>query len=256
MGLLRKLFGLIADTRKLPRPGETREAAPTQASPGKRAPEAAKWRAAEGFAATVAQKLPGAKIVAKPSDESIEICWLDDEAVPLRITLDVEWDDLEVAAHAGSMHELQLVREPGVELDATADADHAREQVDRKVFFAKNIYVEGSVEDTNVQAALLSALPPELLAELLSTMERLAMERVALGGEVVGADVGKLSRTTDGGDSAIAFSRLLGKLVRALPASATPLEGSTLRCKYCSGYWFPTSTDPTCRHCGAPVARA
>ncbi len=173
------------------------------------------WPLANAIAPIIAAKLPDAKLTEREEDTEIDIEW---EALGLAHKLTLN-------GGAGSV--TVVVAADGVEgtfdlnhrAEATAQVPDQEEKAvpDQRVFFAPGIYFEGPPDEIARNAALLRALPAELLAELVATMTAQRLGCLWLQDGTLLVEPGNLEDIDDGGARVIAIARLIGRVSSALP---------------------------------------
>lgn len=203
------------------------------------------------LATKISRAVIGAKLVKRPNEEKLDVRWTEG-SVPVRVVVDLDFEDLEVEVRVedlgGSFH---LYFDPEVSVEQHPDTGDPWDDFDRHVFFAKSVYVHGAESTARREAAMLKALGPSLLDELVRTMEELGIDILGLEDQLLSAALGDLEDLPPDADTrAIRVARLLARVARELPRGELAPDKDAIRCTACHGLWFQTIAQRACTHCG------
>ena len=218
-------------------------------------PKMHNWKDAEAFAHGIAEQIAGARVVPRENDKAIDVRFKEG-SVPVRIVLDVQFDDLEVSARAEDVSgTFDLFFDPKVDIDASPEEKDEWDEVEQDIFLGKSIFIRGSAASVAQQAALLRGLPTALLDELLATISSSNLPHVGLEDGVIEVKICDLSTVGDDGQTAIRTARVLGRVAGALPRGDTVAASDLVarRCAYCHALCYPSPERTACANCGAPL---
>jgi hypothetical protein len=200
------------------------------------------------LARQIAARIPSARVVERKNDARIDVRWSECET-PVRLVVDDSLD-ASVSARVDSEASFELYYNPEVVIEAEPEQTDEWDDVARKIFFGRSVYLDESRSVVAKQAAILRALPPAALTELVEAMLAHEIEDVSLGDGVLELEV---DASDDGGVLAITLAGMLARVATALPRGAAPGAGAEhpTRCAYCNALWFAGPSRTTCPNCGA-----
>ncbi len=204
------------------------------------------------FAGTVAAQVPGSRVVERKNDDCIDVRWMDGRS-NVRLVINLDEVELHVAVLAdGVRGEVTLRYDPEVSIEQNV-SDDDWDRAHQYVFFGPSTFVAGPEAIAREQAAILQAVPAELLDALVAQMSSLEIGEVHFANGMLRACVFDLNDIDDDGDAALVFASVVARVAEALPRGTIGAEtrGEAVRCGYCRGLWFVSAEHLSCSNCGA-----